>query len=461
MSGWTRRGFAGSLTRACLGAGTLAGALGVACGDGGRSGTGSTALSSTPGTAGTPRTAGFDWRRYAGQEIRLVYSGGRLEFYKTQVPEFERETGIKVQFDTPSSAPQLTLTEFIAGGSTIDGFVTNAPQDAVRYHRAKWYAPIDRLLADRSMTTPDTDLQDIFPGILSTAKVSGTDTLVGLPNESQVAIVYYNKQLFSKAGVPAPQPGKWTLQECEDYAKALHRAVEGVAGWSNRVAGSAFIIGYAKSLGRGWTNERGELTFNTPEHIQALDIYGRLLRLYGPDEARQGQSFNGDELFGRGGAAMHQEVNNRTARMAAVMDRIGYSTVPAGPRGAAPLAFSWSWAIYSGSKKQEAAWLWAQWITSKRLSLLGARQALLPSPRRSTYEDPEFKRNDPLPELTAVTMQSLQLPLAHGDWLPPVIDVPSARTALDQAVVRVIKGESARVVADEVTRELRTIQERT
>lgn len=41
-----------------------------------------------------------------------------------------------------------------------------------------------------------------------------------------------------------------------------------------------------------------------------------------------------------------------------------------------------------------------------------------------------------------------------------MVDVPSARTALDQAVVRVIKGEAARVVADDVTRELRTIQER-
>jgi multiple sugar transport system substrate-binding protein len=389
-----------------------------------------------------------------------VYSGGRLEFYKSQVPEFERETGIKVQFDTPANASQITLTEFIAGGSTIDGFITNATQDAVRFNRARWYAPIERFLAERTMTAPDYDLQDVFPGILSTAKVPNTNSLIGLPNESQVAVTYYNKQLFAKAGVPAPQPGRWTFEEAEAAAKALHRPGEDVVGWSNRMAGSAFVIGYAKAFGRGWTNERDELTFNTPEHIQALDLYGRLLRLYGPDEARGGQTFVGDDLFGRGGAAIHQEVNNRTARMAPILDRIGYSTIPAGPRGAAPLAFSWCWAIHSGSKKQEPAWLWAQWITSKRLSLLGARQALLPSPRRSTYDDPDFKRSDPLPELTAVTMQSLQLPLAHGDWLPPVVDVPSARTALDNAVVSVVKGEPARVVADEVTRELRTIQER-
>jgi hypothetical protein len=74
-----------------------------------------------------------------------------------------------------------------------------------------------------------------------------------------------------------------------------------------------------------------------------------MLRLYGPPEAQQGQSFNGDDLFGRGGAAMHQEVNNRTSRMRPVLDQIGYTTLPAfgaeaefGGRDVLVLGFVWT-----------------------------------------------------------------------------------------------------------------------
>jgi multiple sugar transport system substrate-binding protein len=65
------------------------------------------------------------------------------------------------------------------------------------------------------------DLQDFWPKGLSSLQKDGK--LYGLPYNMQVVVVYYNKDLFQKAGVEFPKPG-WTWNDFADTAKRLTSA---------------------------------------------------------------------------------------------------------------------------------------------------------------------------------------------------------------------------------------------
>jgi multiple sugar transport system substrate-binding protein len=106
----------------------------------------------------------------------------------------------------------------------------------------------------------------------------GKDQLA-VPSESWVQLLVYRKDLFDKAGMGAPK----TYDDVLAAAKALDNpATAGFIGAN--VAGDAFTEQTFEEIGLGnaceLVDDKGEVTFDSPECVEALDFYGTLQQDY-------------------------------------------------------------------------------------------------------------------------------------------------------------------------------------
>ena len=177
-----------------------------------------TLASLAPGPA---RAQGFNWKRYAGTQIRIFAPIiPQLDRIKASLPQFEELTGIKVTLETFPDAQlrQKTLIEATAGAGTLDAVADLPMQIALRFWKAGWLEPLDGYLANRDLTSPEFDAGDFLAGPWEIGKIEGR--LVAVPFSPQTHLLYYRKDLFQKYGVKPPE----TLEEMEQAAKRVREA---------------------------------------------------------------------------------------------------------------------------------------------------------------------------------------------------------------------------------------------
>ena len=166
----------------------------------------------------------FDWQIYKGTTIRVIQNKGSVGLgIEALLPEFERLTGIKVQYETYTEDQyrQKVLLELGAGSGGLDAFATYAAQEGLKFWRSGWYEPLDPYLKNPRMTDPGFDLADI-----SKVAVQGNiydGKLTSLPVQQNTTMLFYRKDLFEKLKLKVPQ----TYSELEETAKKLHNTEEG------------------------------------------------------------------------------------------------------------------------------------------------------------------------------------------------------------------------------------------
>lgn len=116
--------------------------------------------------------------------------------------------------------------------------------------------PIDKYL-DKE------DMKDFFPNLLSGYQMDGKT--YGIPKDYNPLVLYYNKDMFDKAGVKPPT----TWDELKDAAaKTTTATVKGFTLENDPQRFGAFIL-----QNGGKINDGDKPAFNTPEAAQALDFY--------------------------------------------------------------------------------------------------------------------------------------------------------------------------------------------
>lgn len=105
------------------------------------------------------------------------------------------------------------------------------------------------------------------------------DELLAVPSESWAQLLYYRTDLFEEAGLPAPE----SYEDILAAAEALDSPE--VAGFVGATApGDAFTQQTIEhvALGNGcqMVNEAGDILFDSPECVGALDFYGNLIENY-------------------------------------------------------------------------------------------------------------------------------------------------------------------------------------
>jgi multiple sugar transport system substrate-binding protein len=345
----------------------------------------------------------------------------------------------------------------------VDVIQTATGQEGLKFWRSGWYEPLDDYLKNPRLTDPNFDLADLSkPGI----KCNTYDgKLVALPITQHVTILYYRKDLFDKYKVKVPQ----TMAELEEAAKKLNNIEEGgqkIVGFVSRgkkAAATSQWAPYLHSMGGNWLTKDGKPAMNSPEAIQAFDLYGRLLRSYGPPGAVNYHWYECISLFVQGKAAMYTDANNRIFYVedpskSQVVDKVGYAPFPAGSAGRKPTMEVWSMAVASKSKKKEAAYLFVQWTASKE-TLLKTHLKGVPSVRASTWKDPRFLTGQKHKDWIDVSIKSMEI--ASTDWNPPVVAVSEVRDVVGAVIVSSILGEDVKAAADKANAEFAKIMEKT
>lgn len=391
---------------------------------------------------------------YAGTTLRLVGANHPWQEAITPLlPQFEEKTGIKVNFEAygEDQLNQKLTTEFTAGGSDIDVFMQRPLQEARVMQMNGWYEDLTNCVSD-----PDYDFADFAPGAVGTTTVRGV--LTGVPIVTEQEVLYYRKDLLQEAGLEVPK----TLDDLKAAAAALTDRSKEQYGFVARGQRSPLVTQFSSflySYGGDWFDENRRATINTPEALAAIDLYGTLLREYGPPGVLNMSWPQAVAIFAQGNAALYTDASSIYANMldperSAVADKTGVAVFPAGPAGSIMYnVTSWGLAMYSGSRHKEAACEFIKWATSKEIVRITQGQGAVPGARQSVWADPAGTAAFPADWVEAVAAS------ANGRSYdrPLVTAVTQARDIIGGAVVVSIEGGDYVTAANEANAQFQAL----
>jgi len=416
-----------------------------------------------------PRTAtaasSFDWRKYAGQTIRvLVPKQPGTDFVEPLIPEFEKLTGIKVNWEKlgEDQQRQKLQVELTSGMADLDIFGSHTGQQGKAFMQAGWYEILDPWIKDSQRTPPEYDFADWDSNVLGQlASVDGK--LVGMLIFAIAFSLYYRKDLFQAAGLAVPK----TMEEMEAAAQKLTDKRNTQFGMLLRGQPSPAVgvwPAFLHNFGGAWFTADGKPGMNTPECVESIRYYGRLAREYGPPGVINLSWPQLQDLFLQGKGAMFVDTsvlvgNFEDPKMSRVVDKVGYAPLPAGKGGQTPGLNGWMWAMYAKSRKKDAAWHFIQWATGKEMSARLQRYGIQQG-RRSAWQDPEFQKGFGAkhPDLT----ETMQFSYAKGKAFlyPPYVNVALARDTIGEVIAISVQGGDVKAAADKAQAKLEEQQKK-
>jgi multiple sugar transport system substrate-binding protein len=217
---------------------------------------------------------------------------------------------------------------------------------------------------------------DVFFPVL-TEKMKYEDSFYGLPSDTDVRVLYYNKAHFREAGLdPEKPPTNWA--ELEEYADVLTK-------WDSKKLLDR--IGFSPSIGNlhmwtlAWGNggdfwdDEGNPTYTKPENLEALEWIKKMQDKYG---VKAMSAFNsqasslGYSPFIAGKASMVVDVNNLYTdikRYAPDLE-FGVAAIPYEKEPATWSAgFSYELTNNKDDKRAEAAFELLKYLTSKEVQV--------------------------------------------------------------------------------------------
>ena len=251
------------------------------------------------------------------------------------------------------------------------------------------------------------------------------DETYGIPYETDVRVLYYNKTAFKDAGLdPEKPPTTW--DELLEYADALD-VVEGDT--IERMAFSPLIGNSGPDLwgatnGFNPVSEDGStVTVNTPENVETLEWIKTWLDRYGGYQNHQNFRANfaaaPNDPFMSGKVAMHADINGYSSQINAFRPRV---TNAAGEQvemewGVAPLpnngepgttSGGFALSIPSGAENVDPAWEWIKCATGPDAQASWARDTYAMPARVEAASDPTLTA-DPNWELFVAEMDNSKI----------------------------------------------------
>lgn len=372
---------------------------------------------------------------FEGQIIRYVAANHMWnDTIKPLIPEFEKETGMKVSLESyeESQLTQKLSIEFASGNSTVDAFMTRPLQEGKMFAKAGWYAPLDSYVNAGG----DWDWNDFMKANVEACIENGQQVSVPLVNECEA--LFYRTDLFEAKGIKVPT----TLEELEAAAKALHDPANesyGIVSRGNMGAAVTQFSSYLYGFGGDFIKD-GKCVIDSPEAVDAIKYYGKLLNNYGPPGVINMSWPQAVALFASGKVAMYTDASVMLANMtkpedSKIVGKIGVAPFPAGPKGQKPyMVTSWALAISSNSQNKDAAWEFIKWSTNRDNMIKGQLNGVSQT-RNSVWSDSSVTEKL-LPGFEEVSKLSAQLGVPYDR--PVMTAVGEARDAIGSVIVKSI-----------------------
>lgn len=276
------------------------------------------------------------------------------------ISKFEAQNpDIEVKYETVAFNDYFTkLQTLIAGGTAPDTFELNY-ENFVNYASKGALMDLSNLAANDKSFDPsvyDKNAYDVF-------KYNGKQ--YALVESFSNVVLFYNKDLFDKAGVPYPN-ASWTWKDELAAAQKLTDAKNGIWGTYAPIQFWEFYKTIAQNGGSIFSADKKHVTLNSKQNVEALQWMIDKVNKYHvtPTDAQMSGQSDGD-LFKAGKIAM---LRTGIWMFSSFKDAPFHWDIALEPGNTqkAHHFFANGVAISSNSKNAEAAWKWIKFFTSSK-----------------------------------------------------------------------------------------------
>ncbi|MFM9419211.1 ABC transporter substrate-binding protein [Thermus scotoductus] len=318
------------------------------------------------------------------------------------LPEFERATGIRVEFEKVQygAMHDKLVAQFLAPENAYD-FLEVDFLWAGEFPAAGWLEPLEPYVKASGF-----DLSVYYPSMLDLVGYY-QGKLYMIPMYNYAMGLIYRKDLLERKDL------KDRFQAQHKRPLALPRTLEEYVELSLFMAKNAGVSGAAMQGQRGdpnfmefsnylfaaggdYVDRNWRVTLNSPQGEKALSLYVRNIREAAPKGAL---NFNLDDTFRvmcQGQAFsmvtywwMLPQLDD-AKQCPKVAGKVALAPMP----GGAGVNGGWGWAIPKNSRNKEAAWKFISWVESKEIVKKRALMGHAPT-RKDAFQDPEVLRKYP------------------------------------------------------------------
>lgn len=341
-------------------------------------------------------------------ELTIMHWGDKDEgaIIAALVAEFEQQhPHIRVRRIPAGIYHDQKLKTMMAAGTPPDLFYLGSENLAFYAGRALLRTLDDLANADHIAGRAALNLDDFYPQVLDCFRYDGTQVgtgpLYGLPISFTTIGIYYNRDLFRRAGLPEPAPG-WTWEQFATAARALGQLTDDAGQpcyGAEFVTWPAMMQVYLRSFG---------LDFATPDfrsyHLTEPPVLAALERIHRWRFAEQraltdarSQVQLGSDLFQAGRVGMIGPLGRWVVARYRQTLGFDWDFAPL-PRGTqeANVILTTSWSMARSCRHPEAAWLLLQHLTGPVGATHQARTGLGVPALRPVATAPVFL-DDPRP----------------------------------------------------------------
>lgn len=326
--------------------------------------------SSTAGDSGSSSTTETN-NTDSSEQVELTFSiwgsDAHVAMYEDLLEEFYKEnSNITVKLDViPFADYQQKMSVLAAGNELPDvGWVSEAMVPQFKKNG---------ILSDVSELKTDTDFDfgDFIPK--TTQLWEDGEQLLGIPFSTPPMILYYNKTMFTDAGVETPyelaKKGEWTWEKLEEVSKQITSG-EGTSKkygvsffreWTNFSTLPSHTISYG---GKMFNDDMTEFTWNSEQGINTFSYLQKLMfedKIHVPP----GEMIT----FESGQIGIYTAMYSYMGTAREIKDfEWDVAPLPAGPNGSAPLLGQAGISVFKGGEHEAEA--------KKLLAFLGSKTGI-------------------------------------------------------------------------------------
>ncbi len=297
---------------------------------------------------------------------------------------------IAIKYEPITGDYKASLLTMIASGTEPDVFYVDGG-----YFQE--FAKNDVLMAlDDEMAKTGTKKEDFIPSLLNEFSYNGK--IYGIPKDFNTLGLFYNKDMFAKAGIPEPTDS-WTWDDLKSAAAKLtdlSDTKKPIYGLGVPADAGRFPIFVFQAGGQIMTPDFSDTLLDAQPAIDAGVFYTSFRKdKTGAIPADVGEGWQGT-VFGKGQFGMVYEGGWLIPYLAQQFPNIKYGVVlpPSGPKGPGNLIFSVSWSVSKNTKNPDAAWKVVDFLTNAE-----SQQTVLESgfalPTRLSLQSSDYLKNNP------------------------------------------------------------------
>lgn len=329
--------------------------------------------------------------------VLMVNNPQMEDLQKLTADNFTKQTGIKVNFTVlPENDVRDKITQEFSSQADQYDVASISNFEVPFYAKNGWLAPMDNYISK----DPGFDQNDILQPMRQSL-TGGDGHIYGEPFYGESSMLMYRKDVFQAKGLTVPPNPTW--QQVADLAAQADGAqpgmkgicLRGQPGWGEVFAPLTTVV---NTFGGAWFTKDWQPQVNAPEFKQATQFYVDLVRAHGePGAAQAGFSECLNDMT-QGKTAMWYDATSGAGQLEAqgspVAGKIGYASAPVDKTQKSQWLYTWAWGIQKASKKQDAAWKFIGWASSKDYeNLVGSKLGWSKVPdgkRASTYQNPGY-----------------------------------------------------------------------